>query len=136
MTPLDALAQFISVDLAIGTLGQTVFKDYMPDANDGSLDTCFVIASSGGGPPALTRGDDTDSPSFQLRSRSLDADVARSNLLTVFEALHGLTETTLLSVRFKLVYFMQSNPVPLGRDERQRFEYVQNFRALVAGVTR
>lgn len=136
MTPLDALATYISTDLAIGTLGQTVFKDYMPDDPDGSLDTCFVIASTGGGAPTLTSGDDTDSPSFQLRSRAFDADIARGSLTTVFEALHGLTETTVHGVRFKLVWFLQSNPVPLGRDERQRFEYTQNLRALVAGVTR
>lgn len=130
--PLDSLAQYIATDLAVGALGTVVFEDNQPDQPD----TCVTVYSAAGGPPTLTRGDDTDTPGFQIRSRSLDADTAKTNLRTVFQALHGLTETTLHGTHFKLIWFTQSSPVPLGRDEKQRFEFVQNLRAMVQGVSR
>lgn len=135
-TPLDSLAQQIATLAGIGAYGTALFANHMPDAADGSLDTCTAIYNSGGAPPALTRGDDTDYPSFQIRARSIDADVALANLKTIFQALHGLTETALFGTRFKLIEFKQSNPVSLGRDEKQRFEFVLNLGCIVAGTTR
>jgi hypothetical protein len=131
-TPLDSLAQYIAVDLAIGALGTVVFEDSMPDQPD----TCIAIYNSGGAAPALTSGDDTDYPSFQLRSRAADADVARTNLITIYQALHAVTETDIHGTHFKVIGYKQSNPVPLGKDEKQRFEFTQNLFAFVRGVTR
>lgn len=135
-TPLDSLAQFIAVDLNLGALGTVVFEDSMPDHADGRYDTCIAIYNSGGGPPALTQVDDTDYPSFQVKSRALDADVARNNLVTIFQAFHGVVETDIHGTHFKSLYAKQSNPMPLGKDEKQRFEFVQNFGSMVRGVTR
>lgn len=131
-TPLDSLATYIASDLGIGTLATDVFKDYMPS----DPDTCTVIYNTAGAPPGLAKGDDTDYPSFQIRARSLDADTARGHLLTVFQALHGKTETDIHGTHFKLIAYKQSSPMPLGRDEKQRFEFVQNLMAIVRGVSR
>lgn len=130
--PIDALATYIAVDLDIGAIASVVFLENMPDQPD----TCFVLYDTGGGPPALTQGDNTDSPSWQFQSRSASAQTARQNLLTVFQALHGIAETDVHGVRFKLLWFLQSNPVSLGRDEKQRYLFSMNARAYVAGVTR
>lgn len=135
-TPVDSIAQFIATDLALGTLGGTVFEDSMPDASDGSLDTCIAVYSLPGAAPTLTQGDDTDSPSFQVACRAVDAGVAVAHDQAIFQALHGLTETTVHGTHFKLIAAAQSGPTPLGRDDRQRNLYVRAYRALVSGVSR
>lgn len=135
-TPLDSLAQYIAVDLAVGALGSVVFEDYLPDKADGSYDTAVAIIGTGGQAPALTLSDDTDYPGFLILSRSLSADTALANLKTIFEGIHGFTETTIYSTHFKLIAAIHSNPMGQGRDERQRFVFSQAFRAMTRGVTR
>lgn len=132
---IDALAQHIE-DLGVATLGTDLFQENLPDAPDDTYATAMAIYDTGGAPPGLTQNDDTQSPGFQLRSRSLDADTALTKLLSVYQALHGVTETTINGVHFKLIWYLQTNPVSLGRDQRQRFEFTQNFRALVRGIAR
>lgn len=128
---IEALAAYFA-DLGVGTVGADIFQRHAPDSPNGLI----VIAETGGGAPALTQEDDTDSPSWQVRARDINADAAVAKLTTIFQNLHGLTETTVHGVHFKLVWALQSNPVSLGRDAKQRFEFVQNYRAYVAGVTR
>ena len=135
-TPLDSLATYIATDLNVGALGTVVFEDYLPDKSDGSLDTAVAVIGTGGQAPTLTIGDDTDYPGFLILSRSQDADTALANLTTIFQGIHGLTETTVHGTHFKLIAAVTSNPMGLGRDERQRFMFSQHFRAIVRGVTR
>jgi len=130
--PIDSLATYIATDLGLGTVGTNVFKQSLPDQPD----TAICIYDTGGGPPALTGADDTDTPSWQIISRSLDASTAMTNLQTIFRGLHGMTETTTHGLHVKLLWALQSNPVNLGRDAKQRFEFVQNYRAMVTGQTR
>ena len=130
--PIDSLATYVATDLGLGTVGTNVFKQNLPDQPD----TAICIYDSGGGPPALTGADDTDTPSWQIISRSLDPSTAMTNLQTIFRGLHGMTETTIYSLHVKLLWALQSNPVNLGRDAKQRFEFVMNFRAMVTGQTR
>lgn len=130
--PLDSLATYIATDLGVGVVGTNVFKEKLPDQPD----TAVCIYDTGGGPPTLTKGDDTDSPSFQVVARSLDPATALGELQTIFRALHGMTETTVEGLHVKLLWYLQSNPVPLGQDEKQRYRFAQNFRAMVAGITR
>lgn len=134
--PVEALALYLAEDLLFGALGAAVFQDYAPDASDSSFDSISVVYNTGGQPAELTLGDDTDRPSFQFLTRDPDAGAARDRLYQVFQALHGLTETDVHGVHFKLINFVQSGPVPLGRDERQRFEFVMNARSMVRGVSR
>lgn len=130
--PIDSVASYIATNLALGTVGTNVFKQNIPDQPD----TAICIYDTGGGVPSLTMGDDTDSPSFQVLSRSTSASTALTSLQTVFRGLHGLTEVTIQGLHVKLFWALQSNPVSLGRDEKQRFQFVMNFRAMVTGQTR
>lgn len=130
--PLDAFATYVGTDLAVGAVGTVVFKENLPDQPD----TAVCLYDTGGGPPTLTRGDDTDSPSFQVLSRSADAATALTTLQTVFQGLHGITETDLHGLHVKLLWALQSVPMSLGLDDKQRFLFSQNFRALVSGASR
>lgn len=136
MEPVEALANYLAVDLAFGALGTSVFMDYLPDSPDGSLDTATAVISLPGQPGELALRDDTDRPSFQFVARDLDATAARARIRAIYDALQGLAETDIHGVHFKLLNFVQSGPVPLGRDERQRFIFTINTRSMVAGVSR
>ncbi|HKS90707.1 MAG TPA: minor capsid protein [Tepidiformaceae bacterium] len=133
---VDSIAQYVATDLSLGTLGSTVFEDSMPDAADGSIDTCIAVYNVPGAAPDLTQGDNTDRPSFMVVCRSLSADTALANDLAIYDALHGLTETSVHGTYFLLIAAVQSAPTPLGRDEKARLMWARNFRAIVRGVTR
>lgn len=130
--PLDSIVAYIAADLEVGAVGTVVFLENMPDQPD----TAVCVYDTGGAPPTLTQGDDTDQPSFQVVARSLSAGTARQTMQTIFQGLHGMTETTIHGTHVKLLYALQSNPISLGRDEKQRFSFSWNYRAMVAGVTR
>lgn len=136
MEPVEALATYLAVDLDFGPVGTAVFQDYIPDAVDGSLDTATAVISLPGQPGELALGDDTDRPSFQFVARDLDAAAARARIRAIYDALQGLAETDIHGVHFKLLNFVQSGPVPLGRDERQRFLFTINTRSMTSGVPR
>lgn len=133
--PLDSLAQFIAVDLAIGPLGTTTFEDRMPDASAGTYNTCVAVIPLPGSAPSLTLGDDTDQPGFLILSRSLDADTAIANLTTIQTGIHGLNSRTLYGTHFKLIAALGSR-MSLGQDERSRFVFSQAYRSMVRGVSR
>jgi len=133
--PLDSLAQYVAVDLAIGALGTVTFQDNMPDAAAGTYDTAVLLVDTGGPAPALTWGDDTDYPTFQIVSRSLSADTAKTNLQTIFQGIHGVHETMIHSTYFKLIAAV-GGLIFLGRDVKQRYVYTQSFRTMVRGVSR
>lgn len=133
--PLDSLAQYIAVDLAVGALGTVVFEDKMPDSVAGTYDTCVAVIPLPGSAPALTWGDDTDSPGFLILSRSLDTDTAIANLTTIQNGIHGLYERDLHGTHFKLIAALGSR-MSLGEDERSRMLFSQAYRSMVRGVTR
>jgi len=83
----------------------------------------------------LTWGDDTDYPTFQIVSRSLSADTAKTNLQTIFQGIHGVHETMIHSTYFKLIAAV-GGLIFLGRDVKQRYVYTQSFRTMVRGVSR
>ena len=135
-TPLDSLAQYIAVDLAIGALGVVTFEDAMPDSAAGTYDTCVAVIGTGGSAPALTLSDDTDYPGFLILSRSLNVDTALANLATVFQGIHGLHETMIHGTYFKLIAALTSNPMNLGSDQRSRFMFSMSFRTMTRGISR
>lgn len=135
-TPLHSLAQYIAVDLGIGALGTVTFEDSLPDASDGTLDTAVAVIGTGGAAPDLALGGNTDAPGFLILSRSLDADTAIGHLTTIFQGIHGLAEKDVHGTHFMLIAALHSNPMGLGRDERQRWLFSWAFRSLVRGVSR
>lgn len=134
--PVEALANYLATDLGFGAVGTKVFQDYAPDAPDGSLDSITVVYNTGGQAGELAQRDDTDRPSFQFMARDLDASAARTRIYSIYQGLQGLTQTTVHGVFFKLINFVQSGPVPLGRDDKQRFIFTINARSMVQGVAR
>lgn len=136
---VDSIATYIATDLGLGTLGTDIFEDALPDAADGSIDTCIAVFNMPGAPPDLAVGigqTNVDRPSFQTVCRSLSADTALANDLAIFQALHGLAAQTVHGTYFILVSAIQSAPTPLGRDEKQRLLWARNWRAIVSGATR
>lgn len=134
-SPVDSVALKVA-DLTGLIVGTTIYKDYAPDASDGTLDTIVTVYGAAGGAPTLVTGDDTDNPGFEIACRSLDPDTAIANDLAIFNGLHGITETDVHGTHFKLLWALQSGQVPLGRDEKQRYIYTRSYRAYVTGVTR
>lgn len=136
---VDSIAQFISTDLSIGTYPGTIFLDSMPDASDGSLDTCIAVYNLPGQAPDLAVGagqTTTDYPGFMVACRSLSAATALSNDLAIYQGLHGQASVTIHGTYFVLIAAAQSAPMALGRDEKQRLAYSRSFRAIVQGVAR
>lgn len=135
-TPLDSLAQYVAVDLAVGAVGTVVWEDSMPDKEDGTYDTAVCVIGTGGSAPDLAIGGNTDNPGFLILSRSLSADTALANLTTIFNGIHGLNSQTVHGTYFLLIAAVHSNPLGMGRDDRQRFMFSHSYRAIVRGVTR
>ena len=135
-TPLDSLATYIATDLNIGALGSVVFEDSLPDATAGTYDTAVAVIGTGGAAPDLAIGGNTDQPGFLILSRSLSADTALANLATIFQGIHGLVEKDIHGTHFMLIAALHSNPMGMGRDERQRFMFSQAYRSMARGVTR
>ena len=138
-TVANSIAQYIATDLGQGTLGTDVFVDAMPDASDGSIDTCVAVYSLPGQPPELAVGagqTTTDRPGFMVACRALDPATAVANELAIYQALHGQAAVTIHGTYFILIASAQSGPTPLGRDARQRNVYTRSFRTMVRGLAR
>lgn len=132
---VDSIAQYIATDLNLGALGTVVFEDNLPDQPD----TAICVYSLPGQPPDLAVGigmTTVDRPGFQIASRSLSADTAIANELTIYQALHGLASQTIHGTTFVLVAAVQSGPMGLGRDEKQRFVFARSYRTITQGAAR
>ena len=135
-TPLDSLTTYIATDLGLGTVGTNVFDTSMPDKQDGSYDTAICVVATPGQAPDLAFGGNTDYPGFLVLSRSLSVDTATTSIYTVFTGLHGLHEALIHGVYFNLIAAVNSAPMDMGRDERQRYMLSWAFRSMTRGVTR
>lgn len=116
-----------------------LFVGGLPDTED-TPDLAASIMEGGGLPPVmtLTAGDAAlvnrlDRPRVQIRVRAAMTGYVAGNTLVngIFKALQGKANTQLnppTGATFTLVMAQQS-PVYLGRDERQRHGWTQNFHA-------
>jgi hypothetical protein len=120
---LDDLATYLQTSL-VGTKGTTIFEGSMPD----SPDSCICLYETGGFKPEIKSR--IDYPTFQVITRNTSYSTGRAKAISVQTALHGLTETTIGSSRFLLIQAMQS-PACLGQDERNRWEWSQNFKIIL-----
>jgi hypothetical protein len=109
-----------------------LFSSLLPDSPDfaaavierGGLPPIMVL-TGGGGPESKL-----DQPVVQIRARSGMQGYLVGNTMVegIFKALQGVVETTLNpgGATFHLIRAQQS-PVYLGRDDRQRHEWSQNY---------
>ena len=120
----------------VGTIN--LFVNGLPDT-DAVPDLAATIMEGGGLPPVmtLTAGDATlvnklDRPRVQIMVRAAMTGYAAGNTLAngIFKALQGKANTQLNAggATFTLIMAQQS-PVYVGRDERQRHRWTQNFHA-------
>jgi len=110
-----------------------LFSTLLPDEPD----LAAAVIERGGLPPVMwltgwpaVNESKLEQPVFQVRIRSGMTGYNAGNLLAqgVFGALQGVTETVLNSggALFHLITAQQS-PVYMGRDERERHQWSQNF---------
>ncbi len=118
--PYD-LAVYIDSVTAL-TLATDLLVEYIPALPD----TLVSVTSTGGLPTGAKLG--YDKPTIQIYSRSDNPQTAYNNIAAVYNALQGLHQVTLNSNIFLVdCQALQSAPIRLGVDEKQRFEYTQNY---------
>lgn len=110
-------------DESIGTVGTNIFLGYMPD----SPDICIGLFIYAGAPPDEV-SEDVEYPGLQVRVRGAAAgfEDALEKAYDIFNALHGLTDTTLTATYYYRISANQS-PAQMGVDEKDRPEFVINF---------
>ena len=122
-----------------------LFSSLLPD----DPDLAAAVIERGGLPPIMwLTGPGTqiaseskiDQPVFQIRTRAGMTGYVAGNALTqsIYKALQGVTETQINPPNgsiFKLIRAQQS-PIYLGRDERERHMWSQNYFAMVENAQR
>jgi hypothetical protein len=118
---VDIAARLAAVGL--GTVGTNIFVNYKPPTTDNII-SVFGYA---GQPPERTHDTSgNDHPGIQVWVRNTSAATARTTIESVYNALDGITNTT-LSGTFYLGIFANQSPEMMGRDENGRTEFVVNF---------
>lgn len=92
-----------------------------------------------GGTPVAVAESRLDQPFFQVRVRSGMTGYTAGNAMVegIFKALQGVTETV-LNVGGSLFHLITANQSPayLGRDEKERHQWSQNFRVIWSNAQR
>lgn len=116
---LDDIATFLEAE-GIGTIGTDLFTGDIPEEPD----NCVALFEYSGQPPDVVV--DIDYPGLQVRVRNTNYSAARAKIQDIFELLHTFTNTALSGAQYISIYAVQS-PHPLGRDKKNRIDFVQNF---------
>lgn len=134
MNLLEALARHLD---ALGLVtwdlpGTDVFLEHLPS----SPDEVVVVAGYGG--MDSNAGQPWDHPRVQIRARgTADPRVSRDRLQGIYDALHGLSHTTLPGdVELIDCIGLQSSPQYLERDQNGRHQHVLNFELDVTNPAR
>lgn len=125
------LSQELATYLAsqsIGTVASDIFYNRMPD-----VDNCVVIFDSGGLPGNLKQSHDY--PTVQIRSRNLVASGAYNKIAAIYNVLQGLHNVNLTTIHVIDCASIQSAPINIGQDLKQRQEYTINFQLTVVNPT-
>lgn len=115
-----------------------LFSTLLPDQPD----LAAAVIERGGLPPLLVMGTPAsrlDQPTVQIRVRSGMTGYTAGNTLIqgIFKSLQGICETTITTggSLFHLIRAQQS-PIYLGRDERERHMWSQNFLVMWSNAQR
>ena len=78
-----------------------------------------------------------DTPNLQIRARSHNRDPRppRARLAAIYNALHNLHAVEIGGVWVVYCYALQSGAAPMGPDENNRPEYVQNYQFHLRNLT-
>lgn len=119
-----------------------LFSSLLPDQPDlavgvierGGLPPLLTMTGASGGSYTPAPESKFDQPTVMIRVRSGMADYSNGQLMSqnVYSKLQGITEKTLNTggMLFHLVTALQY-PIYLGRDERQRHLWSQNYRMMI-----
>lgn len=110
----------------------TLYGYELPDKPDAAVG----IWPYGGGLPHLV--DNVDEPLFQVRVRDPQPISGEATIQQIFNAFHGILERTLIAGGdwYWNRMFALQNPVYLGRDDVQRFQWSLNVRGFVKNPNR
>ena len=102
-----------------------IFRNDIPDTPD----SIIAIFDSGGYSSQFSLGGSTpdyEQPTFQIRVRSPSYDTAITKLEAIKTALDGITNRV-IGARTYISIFLQSDILPLGRDDKKRCDFSINF---------
>lgn len=121
MALIDDIAQYLE-DEGVGTLGNNLFKTYMPDTG---MSMCVCVLDTGGLEPDAYLP--THEPTFQVYIRADSYSAGKSKLEDVREALHR--QGNLVSGDSHIYFILaQSEGGHIGRNDRGQDEFSINFR--------
>ncbi len=137
MPILEEVALYLETNTAL-TLGATTGTLQFSIITDAMADTVVVLYESAGGPTALAFSTGSsgaarvyEQPSVQALSRSATYATARANAGVVYDALDGLSNTTMTGSTGTNVTYLSVDavqpPFPLGRDDQERHLISVNF---------
>lgn len=116
------------------TAGKNLFEGLMPE----DPDLCVAVASTGGElSDDYEMGASLSAPGlefsrFQVMVRADDQAEARTKAHAVYALLANLGPVTISTRDYQHVESIDGEPSLIGQDQRGRWEYVMNFRAMKA----
>jgi len=124
---LDDVANLLEVT-GIAHRGQDLYLGDLPDAPD----QCVALFEYSGGAPEALPGLYLQRPRLQVRVRSASYQAARELAERIERAMNGRHNLVQGDTLYVLIQAIQS-PGFLGRDDRGRAEFVQNFAVIKEG---
>lgn len=120
-----------------GTKGTDIFGgDQFPDTPS----TAVMVRPYGGLAPLTTFGDTQGTatleyPRIQIETRASGYVQARAKMELCFQALQNVKQKTINGKTYQWMYALQSEPIPLGKDDQQRTRLALNFECFKAHST-
>lgn len=124
--PENAIAAYLQT-LGLGTVGTNIFVNTKPATPDNLIS---VFGYAGRAPERTHDGSGNSRPGIQVWVRNASAGTGRSTIESAFNALDGLSNTSLSGRYFLIVNALQS-PEPMGKDENGRTEFSVNFSTII-----
>lgn len=120
MSLLDDVAAYLE-DEGLGTVGDDIFKSYMPETNNGTI---MAVLDTGGPKPDSYLP--TKEPTFQVYIRANSYTSGKTTLDAVRTALHQVANQTIGSTYFYFILAI-SEGGHVGRTENGKDEFSINF---------
>lgn len=121
---LEEIGDYLATN-NIGIVGQNIFIGDIPT----SPDDCICLYEYAGNAPEFAYGVNIDKPGLQVRVRNLSYFKCRQKIQDIQNILHGKRNIILNGTHYTSIHAVQG-VTPLGKDENNRIEFVQNFKII------